>query len=596
MLKKKILLGLAFIVILASTGVGISVLKRNQITENGQGKLNDKEVHLLEYAESPADNPLKGFVGYQGTGEYSDFPVSLEYIVMPISEIVTGKDEYDWSKLENNLSEVASYGRQSMISFYMDIPGSEIGKNAIPQYLRDGGLALHKYSLYSYVRNEEEVGYSPDYSNQDLWKMVYSFVEELGKRYDGDVRIAQIEASIVGIWGEWHTDIYDYGLEDSQLVQLANVYDNAFNQTQISCRYPKTGMEELSVGYSDYSFCYESIVDDWSQLERLKSFNLADYWKNNMGGGELMPQYVSSIFETEDWSIREGESFEECRQALHPSWLLVGSLNDFESVERENAIEAASQLGYDFTVTKSVFSDQIPEGTKKMEVGVTIKNVGIAPFYYDWDSELILVDQSGTEVYREKTDWDLTDIQPDGKEYQYVHNLSVSDLDEGTYTILYQVINPLTGGYSLRFANQTQQRDGKLVLGEFTIGNPEISIASVDLKTDAVQSIINKYNLQVTSKYLNDVISAGDSYFIRVRIRNLSKQYIKGIDGIQIKVYYNHDCIDSILTNWKVGEIKPNDNSFFAWNLGLQDKGVYNLKLQFLPESDEIEIGSIRVE
>lgn len=596
MMKKKILLGLAFIVILVSTVTGMSVLKKNQIEKKKHILMNDKNVHSLEYAESPADNPLKGFVGYQGTGEYSDFPVSLEYIVMPISEMVTGKGEYDWSKLENNLNEVATYGRQSIISFYMDVPGSDIGKDAIPQYLRDGGLKVYKYSLYSYLRNKEEVGYSPDYSDKELWQMIYSFVKELGKRYDGDVRIAQIEASIVGIWGEWHTDIYDYGLKDSQLVQLANVYDSSFNQTQISCRYPKKGMEMLDVGYSDYSFCYESIVDDWSQFERLREFNLEDYWETSMGGGELMPQYVDSIFETKDWSIKVGESYEECRHALHPSWLLVGSLTDFGTIEREKAIEAASQLGYDFTITKAIFSDQISKGTKEMEVGVSIKNVGIAPIYYNWESELILVDQSGTEVSRAKTEWDLTDIQPDCKEYEFDHNFSVADLDEGTYSILYQVINPLTGGYSLRFANQTQQRDGKLVLGEFSIGNSKADMESLDSKTDAVQSIIDKYSLEVTSKYLNDTIVEGESYVLGLRIRNLSDKYIEGVDGIQIKVYYNNKCIDSILTNWKAEEIKPGDNSFFAWNIGLQDKGIYNLKLQFLPETEEIEIGSILVE
>lgn len=595
-MKKKFLLGLTLIILFISLTAIVFISKRNPLGLQENKKEYIEKVHLLEYADSPADNPLKGFVGYQGTGNYSDFPVSLEYIAIPLSEIVTGENKYDWSKLEENLNEVASYGRQSIVSFYMDIPGNDIGKDAIPSYLLDEGLKVHKYTLFSYLRNKEEVGYSPDYSDKDLWKMIYSFVDEFGKKYDGDVRIAQIEASIVGIWGEWHTDVYDFGLKDSKLIELAKVYDTSFNQTQISCRYPKKGMEELKVGYSDYSFCYESIIDDWSQLERLKSLNLSDYWKVNMGGGELMPTYVKDIFAEEDWGIKEGESFEECCQALHPSWLLVGSLNDFSSEERENAIEAASLLGYDFTVTQAVYSEQIESSVEQMELGISVKNIGIAPFYYNWDSELILLDKNENEVYREKTGWDLTKIQSDNKEYEFIHNISLADLEEGTYTILYQVINPQTGGYNLRFANKTQQRNGQLILGKFTIGNSKPENSAYSLEIDSAQDLMNKYNLQVTSKYINDKISIGEDYLLGVRIRNSGNQYVEGINGIQIKVYYNNNCIDSILTDWKTEKIKPEDSNYFAWNLGLKEKGTYNLRLQFLPGTEEIEIGSIVVE
>ncbi|RDU24781.1 DUF4832 domain-containing protein [Anaerosacchariphilus polymeriproducens] len=593
-MKKKILFWLAVVIIILGTIITLYLIDKEKSLIDDKSKVkasDDSQVHLLKYAESPADNPLKGFAGYQGTGSYSDFPSSLEFISIPLSEIVIGENKYNWKNLDNYLNEVASYGRQSIVSFYMDMPGHDI---CIPQYLRDRGLKIYKYSLVSPTKNQKEIGYSPDYSNQELWKMVYSFVREFGNHYDGDVRIAQIEASIVGIWGEWHTSTFKYGLEDEQLGQLAKVYDQSFNKTQISCRYPKAGTNNYEVGYSDYSFCYESIVDGWSQWNRLKSFTLTDYWTRNMGGGELMPQYVKKIFETQDWCLKKGESYKECLNALHPSWLLVGSLTDFAPIERENAIEAASQLGYDFTVTQARYMKQLDKGTTQMELGISVKNIGIAPFYYNWDSKIILVDEYGKEVYQEKTGWDLTKIQPDKKEYEFSHNISVPQLAEGSYTILYQVINPLKGGYSLRFANQTQLKNGKLVLGEFSIGNPMPKKSIVN--NDNEQNLIKQYNLQVTSKYVNDEIKINENYLLGVRIRNLSSQYIKNINGILINVYYDDNLINSISTDWKVTKIKPNNNSFFAWNLRFDRKGIYNLKLRFLPETEEVEIGSVHVQ
>lgn len=593
-MKKKILLWLAVVLIILCTIFTLYFIIKEKPLIDEESKVkasDDSQVHLLKYAESPADNPLKGFAGYQGTGSYSDFPSSLEFVSIPLSDIVIGENKYNWESLEKCLNEVASYGRHSIVSFYMDMPGHDVG---IPKYLRDGGLKVYKYTLVSATKNQKEVGYSPDYSNQELWKMVYSFVQEFGKHYDGDVRIAQIEASIIGIWGEWHTSTFNYGLKDEQLGQLAKVYDQSFDQTQISCRYPKAGTKNYDVGYSDYSFCYESIVDGWSQWNRLKSFTLTDYWTRNMGGGELMPQYVKKIFETQDWCLKKGESYKECLNALHPSWLLVGSLTDFEPVERENAIEAASQLGYDFTVTQARYNKQLEKGASKLELGISIKNVGIAPFYYNWDSKIILVDQFGKEVYQEKTGWDLTKIQPDKKEYEFSHHISVSELAEGSYTILYQVINPLKGGYSLRFANQTQLKNGKLVLGEFSIGN-SIQKNSI-ITSDDEQNLMKKYNLQVTSKFVNDEIKMNSKYLLGVRIRNLSSQYIKDINKILINVYYDDKLINSISTDWKATKIKPNNNSFFAWSLRFDKKGTYHLKLRFSPANEEVEIGSVHVQ
>ena len=158
-------------------------------------------MRTLQYAPAPVDNPLKGLVPY--SGERRDkFPHSMEFNYIPLSSLVVGEDRYDWTRLENLLTEVSSRGHQTVFRIYMEYPGQ---KNVIPEYLIKKGL---KTTLYSDTNTQpfpaEEVE-TPDYSDENLRKCLQGFIAALGQRYDGDPRIGFITAGLLGTWGEWHT-------------------------------------------------------------------------------------------------------------------------------------------------------------------------------------------------------------------------------------------------------------------------------------------------------------------------------------------------------------------------------------------------------
>ncbi|RDU23179.1 hypothetical protein, partial [Anaerosacchariphilus polymeriproducens] len=158
---------------------------------NYNAELN--RTRTLKYADSPADNPLKGFVGNRGTGSHSDFPLSLEYAPMPLGSLIVGERQYDWSLLEAYLDEIVSYRRQSIVSFYMDFPNKSIEKNDIPKYLIDKGVEIKEYIIDGLLTTNEKITcYSPDYNNPLVWEMAHDFIKALAQKYDGDSRIAQI--------------------------------------------------------------------------------------------------------------------------------------------------------------------------------------------------------------------------------------------------------------------------------------------------------------------------------------------------------------------------------------------------------------------
>lgn len=414
--------------------------------------------HALAYADSPVDNPLKGFATLGGNG--GDWPASLEYYQIPWNKIVTGENSFDWSYLEGLLDDTASRGRTSILMFYMDWPGS--GENDIPQFLLDEGLKTHAYTSYG-------GGKCPDYKDPRLWKTIFNFIAALGKKYDGDPRIAHIDTSIVGYWGEQHTyPDTQYGPTDSQLLQLAQAYDKAFSVTQLSMRSPRSGMSQLNLGYDDFSFADETYNEDWSHYSYLKEYNAVNAWQKSMIGGELYPDIQNTIFAGSNWIGGNNEDYKKCVSLLHPSFLLdAQSAWSYSGTMAENAEKAARMLGYDFYATSASFKDTLSSGAKQ-SLSVSIKNIGVAPFYYPWKME-VGVFQDGGQVAAYKTSWNIKSIVADGQNHTFSFN-DIKALPAGSYTLAIRVVNPLEGGLPLRFANETQQDDGWLNLGTFTQG------------------------------------------------------------------------------------------------------------------------------
>src|SRR5258706_15326790 len=87
----------------------------------------------LTYAQAPVNNPLKGFMPYQGS--YSTFPYSMEWQYLSLRSLMTGPTNFTWTALDNLLNNVAGRGHQTAFRIYLDFPTKTTG---IPQYLLDG--------------------------------------------------------------------------------------------------------------------------------------------------------------------------------------------------------------------------------------------------------------------------------------------------------------------------------------------------------------------------------------------------------------------------------------------------------------------------
>lgn len=314
---------------------------------------------------------------------------------------MSGPTTFDWSPLEVLLTDTASRKKHAAFSFYIDWPGQSSWK--LPAYLEP---IVNTYPLID--REGKVVGSSVDYGDPDLLTALEAFIAEFGAVYDGDPRIAVVHLGLLGFWGEWHVfphdeeDMVENGPELPDIVPevarrtVAQSFRDAFPQTQVQARYP--GPNTAGFGYYDGSFTHNTIdgvynnntFHSWYFLPQLMAAGDQNVWQTNMIAGETFPALQKKVFTTEySGGTTDGEQdFLECVRQTHASWILhhdaFGDDAPYRDANLANALEAHAVLGYSFVVTDVRLLYDEPE----ISVGVSLEQIGVAPFYYDLSLEV----------------------------------------------------------------------------------------------------------------------------------------------------------------------------------------------------------------
>ncbi|MBN1699272.1 MAG: DUF4832 domain-containing protein [Spirochaetales bacterium] len=411
----------------------------------------------LSYEQAPVENPLKGFMSYYDSSS-NNFPHSMEWVYLPLSQLMTGMDEFTFDKgLEPYLRGAEGRGNHLCFRVYLDSPGKPSG---VPRFIIDGGLRFYEYGEYG-------GGLSPDYTNEKLVRALENFIRALGAVYDGDPRIGFITIGLLGFWGEWHT--YPHTEWFAPLTvqnRILRTFDESFDTTRLLVRYPAGESPHLDIGFHDDSFAYNTLPPvSWHFWPQIEKAGCADVWKREPVGGELRPEIQSGIFD--DPPASEAENFSRCVETTHCSWLLAYDIFNhpgFTGAKFDRALDAARLLGYEITVT-GVSAGYTED---RFNLTVTMKNIGVAPFYYAWDVEIAVVGDNGKVERLWKTNWDITSVMPgDNGETSFSFVKPVEELPAKPFTIILRVKNPLQGGKTFSFANRRMNDllKGWLVLG-----------------------------------------------------------------------------------------------------------------------------------
>lgn len=420
---------------------------------------------------------------------------------------MNGPDSFTFDTgLEPQLESISGRGHQAVFRVYLDYPGRPTG---IPQFLLDGGLKVRPYTFFG---NNPGASVSPDYDDPKLVSALENFIKAFGKRYDGDPRIAFITVGLIGFWGEWHTWPMDGYTQETSLLKaradpteenwmpsdetqmrLLKDFDASFNATRLLLRYPmvKPGSQDaepgrripylstaLNMGYHDDSFAYETLYGkDWYFMGKMEWRGALDKWMTEPVGGELRPEIQLGIWL--DSPRPDTEDFSSVVDGTHASWLIAHAIFTSGTMQPgskiyDRALAGARRLGYEFYVSGVDLPDL--KASDPFRVELHIQNTGVAPFYYNWQVQLGVLDSSKHLVSTWDTPWRIDQLLPfsgDRSKFYVDWGYSKADhnLRPGNYSLLMRVVNPLPNGKMLKFANVTQDQDlnGWITLGSFNV-------------------------------------------------------------------------------------------------------------------------------
>jgi hypothetical protein len=407
-------------------------------------------------APGPADNPLKGFVPY--AGQAKDFPHSLEFGYLALSDLLVGPSKFDWGPLDRLLDDVASRGCQTVFRVWMEYPGQPTG---VPGWLIADGLAMRRWTNANTRPLTPAVDQTPDYEDPRLRSALKRFIDALGRRYDGDPRIGFITAGLLGSWGEWHSHPHpEWFASKAVQAEIMDAYEAAFRRTPVLLRYPAGADDGVYAsntgrrfGYHDDSFGWATLEtgrpqDSWFFMSLLRrgGEGVRQRWRTAPIGGEIRPELWPCLWK--EAGCEKAQDFSHCVSESHASWLMDSSIaRPMPSAERERAVKAARGLGYEVEVV----SAEVERGDQGARIRITLRNRGVAPFYAGWPVLVRVLPSEGS--FREAIlPLSLASLLP-GESATAGANLEWGPRRSGPVRIQVGVPNPMPNGRPLRFAN-----------------------------------------------------------------------------------------------------------------------------------------------
>ncbi|TLS48678.1 DUF4832 domain-containing protein [Paenibacillus antri] len=431
------------------------------------------DVYIVRVAPRATDAVLNNpFMGLVPGASYDDFPVphSMVYKVLTWRELEPEKGAFAFETIERRYGMDAYAARE--IRFVLRVAldyGTDERHMDIPDWLYeeiDGDGIWY----------DEDVGkgFSPNYANATLQRYHERLIQALGDRYDADPRVAFVALGSLGHWGEWHT--YSDDATRIPFPPMAESdryvahYLEAFPNKKLLMRRPYPIAERNGIGlYNDVFGGVRQTYDfiDWFENGYASALADAfvpatpDFWKRGPSGGEFGNAGMDGMYFDPS---RFAQLLDMARRS-HLSW--VGPSTDIEELdeaERRNLDRFLNTIGYRFAVRAASYPVEWRPG-EDVTVGLEVRNLGVAPFYYDWPLELALVDAAGRIVFREAADeTDIRGWMPGETVFEERLRLPAS-LPEGVYTLTIAIVDPATGAPGVDWAMEGRRPDGRYALG-----------------------------------------------------------------------------------------------------------------------------------
>ncbi len=345
-----------------------------------------------------------------------------------------------------------------------------------------------------YLDFNEDTKYWPadmrtgDYSSPQFKKRLVRFIGKLGEAWNDDPRVAWIETSIIGLWGEQHSPSPTPEIQRL----MGDAYTKAFPNKKLLVRHPNE-FTNYKVGYTWGSWAHGAQLDHPEHGGGIDRVNRqTGRWKTHPMEGECaynwgnQDETLGGSPDATLLSPRYRDILIDSVRKLHCSglgWVAKYSQNNRRVAATAEELQKA--FGYRFVIKQFEYSARSEPG-EELQVAFSIINTGSAPFFEKWPVELSLLNPVDKSVVWKTQlnnvdirqwlcgdDWDNARNMYRTPPQTYTVNSTVqlpTNIRQGQYFIALAVLDPAGNEPALRFAIRNYFTGGRHPMGLIGIG------------------------------------------------------------------------------------------------------------------------------
>ena len=374
-------------------------------------------------------NPHKGWSSVRN----NNWPEStVGFIYLPWGEFEPKKDQFNVAAVEERLSKSGVAGRHFTVRLFCEYIATD-KVSECPQWLyTDIGVKRIKGDKGTFIT---------DFNDPRYVQRATLAIQALAKQYDNDPRVHAFQLGVLGFWGEWNTSRYEpkgsYEITDATKTAILTAYKSAFSKSPLMGRYPykEPSLQSAGIGFHNDWF----IADPKKNEAFDRALDSGGQWRDGPIGGEVPPRNDSGDLRREKKDLftnRMGDAMiaKGRYSTMDPGAYRVekgdGYYNDYMRLQRK--------FGYNFQIQSATFSDPL-SGATTMPVTVETKNIGVAPFYYPWTTQIALLNKQDQPVTTATVDFKLMTATP-GATFSLSQQLNLKGVPLADYRVAIRII------------------------------------------------------------------------------------------------------------------------------------------------------------
>ncbi len=376
-------------------------------------------------------NPGKGFVKYYDYDAQYASVFTTKYIRYDWSDIQPQEGVYNWAWIDNEIAECKLNGKKFAFGIMSantnrSINTPDKGKYVTPKWVFDAGAAKRIINATYWETGQTIKQIIPIWTDAIFLAKLKSFINALGKRYNGNKDIAFIDIRSYGNWGEQH--LYELGgtnLTSTQLkTQHLQVYKDAFPNTQLITPW----------GEHFYDDTYHWAVDNGIGMRSDGIFKYSN-------GSEVTMAHTKapSVFEyTAGYAWLTSEGFWNPDTLLNdveigkPSYIQFDA--DMYKANPALYTKVGNRVGYHFVIKNVQMEKNIING-QSFNIQTSILNKGVTNIYEDCYLALALLNSNGEVVQKKFLTQSFPKNWKSDQLITEINSITISGVSQGTYTL-----------------------------------------------------------------------------------------------------------------------------------------------------------------